>query len=110
MPYKDPEKRKAYQRAYNKAHYEGNREYYRIKNRKAKDALKARFSEFKSNLSCLHCGESANVVLDFHHRDGTTKEFGIAEGLRRYSWQRVLDEIEKCDVLCANCHRRHHHG
>ena len=110
MPYKDPEKRKAYHRAYNKTHYHANKEYYRIKNKKAKDSLKARFNELKSSLSCIHCGEDDNVVLDFHHREGTIKEFGISEGLRRYSWQRVLDEIEKCDVLCANCHRRHHHG
>jgi hypothetical protein len=53
---------------------------------------------------CMDCGESDPVVLEFDHlRD---KEFGIAQGLRDREWQSVLDEIAKCDVVCANCHRR----
>ncbi len=44
------------------------------------------------------------VVLEFDHlRD---KKFGIAAGLRDREWQSVLDEMAKCEVVCANCHRR----
>jgi hypothetical protein len=43
--------------------------------------------------------------LDLHHRDPTTKRFTIGRG-RSWSLQNLLTEIEKCDVLCANCHRR----
>lgn len=53
---------------------------------------------------CIDCGESDPIVLEFDHlRD---KEFGIGKGFRDRAWQSVLDEMAKCDVVCANCHRR----
>lgn len=56
---------------------------------------------------CEDCGYSTSVAaLEFHHRDATTKDFGV--GNFNGSWQRLLDEAEKCDLLCANCHRRRH--
>jgi len=57
---------------------------------------------------CVRCGESDLACLDFHHRDnGTTKDADIAT-MRRFGTKRLLAEIAKCDVLCANCHRKHH--
>jgi hypothetical protein len=53
---------------------------------------------------CSDCGESDPLVLEFDHL--ADKSFGIAQGLRDRSWQAILDEIAKCDVVCANCHRR----
>ena len=53
---------------------------------------------------CADCGETDPVVLEFDHlRD---KRFSISEGLQGRNWQSVLDEIAKCEVVCANCHRR----
>ena len=53
---------------------------------------------------CVDCGETDLVVLEFDHlRD---KEFGIGTGFRDRNWQSVLDEMAKCEVVCANCHRR----
>jgi hypothetical protein len=53
---------------------------------------------------CVDCGETDPVVLEFDHlRD---KEFSISSGVRDRNWASVLDEIAKCDVVCANCHRR----
>ncbi len=53
---------------------------------------------------CVDCGEGDPVVLEFDHlRD---KRFSISEGIQGRNWQDVLDEIAKCDVVCANCHRR----
>ena len=109
MPYKDRSKRLAYAKAYNKKHYEENPEYHKAKAKRSRQNVTDWFKDFKSKLSCKVCGEDDPVVLDFHHRDKTTKEFSISDGLRRYSRQRMLDEIDKCDVMCANCHRRHHH-
>ena len=61
------------------------------------------------NHPCIDCGESDPIVLDFDHRDGTEKYRGVSDivtcGLPIY---RVIAEIEKCDVRCANCHRRRH--
>jgi hypothetical protein len=53
---------------------------------------------------CADCGESDPVVLEFDHQ--SDKLFCISQGLRDRSWQSVLDEIAKCEVVCANCHRR----
>ena len=65
---------------------------------------------YKDTLECLVCGEARGYVLEFHHRDPSKKENTIASIRKRYkNWQSVLDEIEKCDVLCANCHRELHY-
>jgi predicted HNH restriction endonuclease len=58
---------------------------------------------------CSRCGYNKYPeVLEFHHKDPTQKLFGIGQrGLTR-SWKRVQAEIEKCDLLCANCHRELH--
>jgi hypothetical protein len=53
---------------------------------------------------CGDCGETDPIVLEFDHlRD---KSFAIGPQLSQRSWQSILDEIDKCDVVCANCHRR----
>lgn len=58
----------------------------------------------KLERGCLDCGYRENpVALQFDHRDPKTKEFGIAKALT-CSWRRLLAEIAKCDVRCANCH------
>ena len=56
---------------------------------------------------CIRCGESDLACLDFHHRDPSEKEGHIGY-IRRFSIERIKAEIAKCDVLCANCHRKHH--
>lgn len=62
--------------------------------------------EFKEGKACTDCGcVYPPYVLDFDHRDPTTKEFNIAMHVRQVSRQRLLDEIAKCDIVCANCHR-----
>jgi hypothetical protein len=53
---------------------------------------------------CFRCGYSKCVrALSFHHRDPNTKEFGIAQPTTK-SWERVKAELDKCDLLCMNCH------
>ena len=54
------------------------------------------------------CGESDVRVLDLHHRDPEQKEFNITAQLWNYSLDRVQAAVLKCDVVCANCHRRRH--
>lgn len=58
------------------------------------------------NNPCKECGESNPVVLEFNHRNPAEKCFAIADGLARYAFDKVKAEIEKCEVLCANCHRK----
>jgi hypothetical protein len=68
-------------------------------------AQRARYLvEFFRTRPCIDCGESDPVVLEFDHVGD--KRFDISKGLRDRNWQSVLDEIAKCEVVCANCHRR----
>lgn len=54
---------------------------------------------------CVDCGEGDPVVLEFDHlRDKIKEVTALAQAGN--SWQSVLDEIAKCEVVCANCHRR----
>ena len=61
--------------------------------------------DFLSTHPCVDCGETDLVVLEFDHlRD---KEFNVSDGIRCcYSVERLLREIAKCEVVCANCHKR----
>lgn len=70
----------------------------------------AKVQEYKSSLGCKICGEKRYWVLDLHHRNSDEKEKAIADMLRKnVSWEKILKELEKCDVLCANCHRDYHY-
>ena len=57
---------------------------------------------------CVCCGESDVACLDFHHRNGKSDKLGHIGVIRKFSEERIRAEIAKCDVLCANCHRKHH--
>lgn len=62
---------------------------------------------FLSNKSCIDCGEKDPVVLDFDHKDPNKKFKSISRMLSgHYSWKSILIEINKCEIRCANCHRR----
>lgn len=59
---------------------------------------------------CITCGYSKSLAaLDFHHRNENEKEWPPSR-LMSYRWEVVKKEIEKCDLLCANCHRELHEG
>lgn len=60
--------------------------------------------DYKQAKGCKECGESRPWMLDCHHRDPATKTGNVASMARQYSWDRVLKELEKCDILCRNCH------
>ena len=60
-------------------------------------------------LACIRCGEAHPAVLDFHHRNPIEKDFQIGYMVQsQRARDLVLAEIAKCDVLCANCHRKYH--
>lgn len=91
-------------------HYQQNREAYITRAKKRNTA--ARQELYKQVLDYLRahpcpCGEHDPAVLEFHHRDPEDKEATVSSMLRNMrSWSRILVEVEKCDVLCANCHKR----
>ena len=65
---------------------------------------RAILSGIKQASGCVDCGYNEHpVALDFDHVRGE-KEFTISDGLHR-PWRDVLKEVNKCDVVCSNCHR-----
>lgn len=59
---------------------------------------------------CQKCGyNKCQAALDFHHRDPSEKDFPLCQkyGCRKIS-DRIKKELDKCDLLCANCHREEH--
>lgn len=61
--------------------------------------------KYKLERGCKICGykESA-LALDLDHKDRTKKEFSLSRA-HSVSWERLHEELAKCEVLCANCHR-----
>ena len=57
---------------------------------------------------CRICGYNRCLAaLDFHHLDPAQKEFNISSVM---SWPRIMMELNKCELLCSNCHREVHDG
>ena len=80
--------------------------YYQFKQIR-KNKLRKIFVEFKKQFFCVECGESDIRVLDFDHLDPSEKSFNLGDAIRRgYSFDRIKEEVAKCQVLCANCHRK----
>jgi len=66
---------------------------------------RAKINEYKLKKGCCLCGYNQHAcALDFDHRDPDQKLFNISQRVTK-NWDSLLLEIEKCDVLCANCHR-----
>ena len=64
--------------------------------------------EIKSNKGCAKCGDTRSYVLDFHHIDPSTKVEKVSKIVSNHysaSNNEIKNEIDKCIVLCANCHR-----
>ena len=62
---------------------------------------------FLSQQKCIDCGENDPIVLEFDHTNQNKKFKQISTMLSgHYSWESLSREIEKCEIRCANCHRR----
>lgn len=109
------EKMLAGKRAYYATHKEKYAAYQLVYKERQRAWGKSRYQQyrdkadhFKRSTGCVDCGETDPVVLDFDHKDPATKQFNIGAHGASYGWARTLEEIAKCDVRCANCHRRRH--
>lgn len=93
---------------YDKKRYQKPKEKRRLlhKNREIRQRNRDFIKDFLSKHPCVDCNETDPIVLEFDHVVGT-KEFAIADGVKKmYSLKRIKKEISKCEVRCANCHRR----
>lgn len=86
-------------------HHEKNLE--RIKRNKKQN--NEWYLQMKQTMSCCICGENEPSCLDFHHVDSSSKDFNLSE-MRLLSKRKIVEELNKCSCLCANCHRKYHAG
>ena len=105
MPYKNSEQQKKAQAK----HYQDNKATYKERDRKRRTLMREWYAELKTNYKCIECGEDHPACLTFHHRDPNEKDCSIAHMMScRRSKKAILEEIEKCDCLCSNCHLKLH--
>jgi hypothetical protein len=103
---------KEHRATYYAAHYEKNKAAYQLRAKlyraKKRQEFQDKILTYLRDKQCAVCGESDVRVLEFDHLDPALKQFGISQAYRLgISWEVVLEEIGKCRVLCANCHKRH---
>ena len=97
------------QKIRSKEHYQKNKDVYirkaRVRNKKVLDQIQRYVWKYLSKHPCVDCSESDIVVLEFDHQGD--KKYSLNEIIKeRGSLLKVKQEIEKCIVRCANCHRR----
>ena len=90
-------------------YYEENKEHhkkniYKLKKQRIEKARDFVYGFLATN-SCIDCGETDPIVLEFDHQRDKKKAISsmVGEG---YATDTIQEEIEKCEVRCANCHRR----
>jgi hypothetical protein len=102
-------------RTYNSQNYKKNKGLIVLRvmkrNELNRKLIRANIVDYLATHPCVKCGEKDMVVLDFHHIVPSQKRMPVSIMVSRsFSWGTVLKEIKKCEVLCANCHRRFHYG
>lgn len=65
--------------------------------------------EIKQSLKCNRCGFEDHRALQFHHTNND-KTFNVGGSWDRFSLKTILTEIDKCEVVCANCHQIEHYN
>lgn len=111
MPFKDPAAKRAYAKRYNAAYYQKNKSTVKAATARTKAKHRDAWREFKSSLSCVACGVSHADLLDFHHLPQYRKDpekISVNKLVGNYRFARAYEEVKKCVVLCANCHRLGH--
>ena len=94
-----------------KNHYNNNREYYLIKSQKRNQYLRLMVNTYLRDYlikhPCVDCGEKDVAVLEFDHIGEVPKFKAVSTMVRfQYPLEKIKGEIDKCEVRCANCHRR----
>jgi hypothetical protein len=109
MPYKDLEVRKEKHAGYSRDHYLRNKDKQIAANSEYKKKRRKEWANYKTTLNCSKCGFSHPAALDFHHEDPDKKDGTINRIISNGQFAKAYEEIKKCVVLCANCHRIYHH-
>lgn len=94
-------------REWSKRHYLENKQYYakkaRVFDKERRKRVREIIIDYLLSHPCIDCGEKDILVLEFDHRGD--KKFAISD-FRHQNIELIKAEINKCEVRCANCHRR----
>lgn len=109
---------KEYQRQYRKENQEkitNNRRPYQRNIYLTKRVVRRLAFILRAGGKCVECDNSNVRVLQFHHRDKEDKGFEIGRALNsgaqmKYPYEVMIKELEKCDLLCGNCHAERHNS
>lgn len=92
-------------RLYRRNWYYRNQSEEVKKSRERKQKTRALIREFKAGKHCSRCSENDPRALDWHHKDPKSKLFAISVG-ESWAMEKVIIELKKCELVCANCHRK----
>lgn len=107
MGYKDKEQQKKYQHQW----YIDHKNTYKSRNQERRKVRKKWFRGLIEGMECTYCSEPEIVCLSFHHLNPEEKEGGVREMVNDHrSKEKILAEMNKCIVVCENCHRKIHAG
>ena len=89
-------------------HYNENKDLYLNKQSERRKKIKEYIESKKKK--CISCNESDVACLDFHHLNGEEKDNSLSYAIvNKWGIKRIDNEINKCVVLCSNCHRKLHY-
>ena len=102
------------QRAYSRQHYQSNKTQHnarRVQNRYGEAKAKRSVIDARKSVPCMDCGvRFPSYVMDFDHREPRRKLFEISGSEYRFTLEVIIAEMDKCDVVCSNCHRIRTHN
>lgn len=124
MSYSDPEKQKESRqrwmsdnrdrmRDYHREYRRNNKEQYLASKERYRNTQLAKikdwFEDYSQTMKCSHCPETHVACLDFHHIIPSTKRASVRDMMRgHHSFESLMEEVAKCEILCSNCHRKLH--
>lgn len=90
--------------------YQDRKEYLKKAVAERRRMLKKKAVEYKGG-KCICCGYDKYVgALEFHHTDPDGKDFAISANGACRAWEKIKEEIDKCVLVCSNCHKEIHAG
>ena len=106
LPSPSGERRREYDRVWARKHPGRRRQLNKAWAGKQKELLR----QYKLSAGCARCGyRKSAFALDMHHKDAGTKSFTVGEANhKKWSFSRIRVELDKCEVLCRNCHAEEH--
>jgi len=91
---------------YYKNNIKKHNDYVRDRSKKIVTENRIKYVELLKNSCCSKCGFNNPVALEFDHKDGVDKILGVGKMVSSgYRWETIIEEIKKCELVCANCHR-----